>query len=201
MATIDPNGVLIYQDTDNYTPIQTALNLAQSNLSSIIGANAQIVKVSSVGDRNAKAAARGNISSANPFISWRADAPSGRQLEVTTNGTSWNFYDTGYDTGWLTLSSGTVNVRARRYGNTVTVNLDLGTLTGMTDNVVNINGGAPLMPPDMRPSQQVFGVGLADHPNVRLHPAVSFVATNGALGIVKPPEATTGLSGTVTYVL
>ena len=90
MATIDPNGVLIYQDTDNYTPIHTALNLAQSNLSSILGANTQIVRVSSVGDRNAKATARGSISKANPFVAWRADAADGLQLEYTTNGTAWN---------------------------------------------------------------------------------------------------------------
>lgn len=107
MATIDPNGVLIYQDTDNYTPIQTALNLAQSNLSSILGANTQIVRVSSVGDRDAKATARGSISKSNPFVAWRADAADGLQLEYTTNGTTWRtiadkeYYD-AQDTGWVT---------------------------------------------------------------------------------------------------
>lgn len=109
MATIDPNGVLIYQDTDNYTPIQTALNLAQSNLSSILGANTQVVRVSSVGDRNAKATARGSISKANPFVVWRADAADGLQLEYTTNGTTWRtiadkeYYDS-QDTDWLPIA-------------------------------------------------------------------------------------------------
>lgn len=120
MATIDPNGVLIYQDTDNYTPIQTALNLAQSNLSSILGANAQIVKVSSVGNRNAEAAARGSVSKANPFVAWRADAADGLQLEYTTNGSTWRtiadkeYYD-AQDTGWVACTiggSGWVNVAA-----------------------------------------------------------------------------------------
>lgn len=126
MTTIDPNGVLIYQDTDNYTPIQTALNLAQSNLSSILGASTQIVRVSSVGDRNAKAAARGSISKANPFVAWRADALDGLQLEYTTNGTTWRtiadkeYYD-AQDTGWQTLSTSagwtvTAALQGRRIG-------------------------------------------------------------------------------------
>lgn len=129
MATIDPNGVLIYQDTDNYTPIQTALNLAQSNLSSILGASTQIVRVSSVGDRDAKATARGSISKANPFVAWRADAADGLQLEYTTNGTTWRtiadkeYYD-AQDTGWVnvTLAAGfTYNTQpqVRRIGQVV----------------------------------------------------------------------------------
>ena len=201
MATIDSNGVLFYQDSDNFTP-PASLNLAQANLSSLIGNNPRFRRVANITARNALAASIGlaNISKANPLLVWRADAADGKQLEVTTNGTTWDFYETGYDTGWVTLSSGTVNVSARRVGMVVTVRLDLA-LTGLTDNVVNINGGAPLLPPDMRPVAQVFGVGLADQPGVRLHPAVSFAATNGALGIVKPPEASTGLSGTITYVV
>ena len=201
MATIDSNGVLFYQDSDNFTP-PASLNLAQSNLSSLIGNNARFRRVANTTARSALVTSIGlaNITPDNPLLVWRADAATGRQFEVTTNGTTWNFYETGYDTGWLTLSAGTVNVWARRVGMVVTVRIDLA-LTGMTDNTVNINGGAPLLPPDMRPAAQVFGVGLADQPGVRIHPAVSFATADGALGIVKPPEATTGLSGTITYVL
>ena len=201
MATIDSNGVLFYQDSDNFTP-PASLNLAQANLSSLLSNSPRFRRVANIAARNALVASIGtaNITPDNPLLVWRADAATGRQFEVTTNGTTWNFYETGYDTGWLTLSAGTVNVWARRVGMVVTVRIDLA-LTGMTDNTVNINGGAPLLPPDMRPAAQVFGVGLADQPGVRIHPAVSFAAANGALGIVKPPEATTGLSGTITYVL
>ena len=202
MATIDSNGVLFYQDSDNFTP-PASLNLAQANLSSLIGNNTRFRRVANITARDALAASIGtvNITPDNPLLVWRADAATGRQLEVTTNGTTWNFYETGYDTGWLSLSQGTVKVWARRYGGAATVHIDMAGLTRMTDNVVNINGGAPLLPPDMLPPHQVFGTGLADQPGVRLHPSVAFVATNGALGIVKPPEATTGLSGTITYVL
>ena len=202
MATIDSNGVLFYQDSDNFTP-PASLNLAQSNLSDLLSSGVRFKRVANTTARSALVTSIGlaNITTANPLHVWRADASAGRQLEVTTNGTTWNFYETGYDTGWLSLSQGTVKVWARRYGGAVTVHIDMAGLTGMTDNVVHINGGAPLLPPDMLPPRQVFGTGLADHPGVRLHPSVAFVATNGALGIVKPPEATTGLSGTITYVL
>lgn len=126
MATIDPNGVLLYQDTDNYTPVHTALNLAQSNLSSIIGANTQIVKTATVADRNAKATARGSISKSNPFVSWRADAADGLQLEYTTNGTTWRtiadkeYYDSAvYTATVFTDANMTLAIKARH--NVVTV--------------------------------------------------------------------------------
>ena len=128
MATIGPNGVLIYQDTDNYTPIHTALNLAQSNLSALLGASTQIVKASSISDRNAKATARGSISKTSPFVVWRADAADGLQLEYTTDGTAWRtiadkeYYDAqaaAQDTGWQTISvntgfTGTIKYRVRQ---------------------------------------------------------------------------------------
>ena len=169
MATIDPNGVLIYQDTDNYTPIQTALNLAQSNLSSLLGANAQIVKVSSVGDRNAKAAARGGISKANPFVAWRADAADGLQLEYTTNGTSWVVYNNA-DSGDLALTmsngftgavgGGWVGVTIRRTRNIVLVN-------GLFTRDSGWSAGTPIgtVPPGWAPPRREKGNGadvLAD---------------------------------------
>ena len=113
MATLDSNGVLIYQDTDNYTPIQTALNLAQSNLSNLLGGKPRFERVATTTARNALVASVGvgNISKANPLIVWRADAADGLQLEYTTNGTTWRtiadkeYYDSQVqDTGWVNIT-------------------------------------------------------------------------------------------------
>lgn len=188
MATIDPNGVLIYQDTDNYTPIQTALNLAQSNLSSILGANTQIVRVSSVGDRNAKATARGSISKANPFVAWRADAADGLQLEYTTNGTTWrtiadkDYYD-AQDTGWQTLSpaagwtvTSTNLVQGRRIGSVVFFR---GILQANTANPTTILGAGGI-PATMLPVGQ--------------NPVLPIAATSAS-----PGRVTVGTNGSLTY--
>ena len=93
MATIDSNGVLFYQDSDNFTP-PASLNLAQSNLSSLIGNNTRFRRVANLTARNALVASIGaaNITPDNPLLVWRADAASGLQLEYTTNGTIWRQY-------------------------------------------------------------------------------------------------------------
>lgn len=115
MATLDPNGVLFYQDTDNYTPIQTALNLAQSNLSNLLGGKPRFERVANTTARNAlvSSVGVGNISKANPLLVWRADAADGLQLEYTTNGSTWRtiadkeYYDAqaaAQDTGWVAIT-------------------------------------------------------------------------------------------------
>ena len=93
MATIDSNGVLFYQDSDNFTP-PASLNLAQSNLSSLIGNNTRFRRVANITARNALVASIGtaNITPDNPLLVWRADAAAGLQLEYTTNGTIWRQY-------------------------------------------------------------------------------------------------------------
>ena len=93
MATIDSNGVLFYQDSDNFTP-PASLNLAQSNLSSLIGNNTRFRRVANITARNALVASIGtaNITPDNPLLVWRADAATGLQLEYTTNGTVWRQY-------------------------------------------------------------------------------------------------------------
>lgn len=131
MATIDSNGVLFYQDTDNYTPIQTALNLAQSNLSNLLSGKPRFERVANTAARAALVTSigAGNISKANPLLVWRADAADGLQLEYTTNGSTWRtiadkeYYDS-QDTGWVDvpLASGftaTAPVQVRRIGKVV----------------------------------------------------------------------------------
>lgn len=91
MATIDSNGVLFYQDTDSFAP-PASLNLAQSNLSDLLGASPRFKKVANTTARTALVSSIGtaNITAANPLLVWRTDAAAGSQLEFTTNGTKWN---------------------------------------------------------------------------------------------------------------
>ena len=91
MATIDSNGVLFYQDSDNFTP-PASLNLAQSNLSDLLSAGVRFKRVANTTARNALVTSIGlaNITTANPLHVWRADATAGKQYEYTTNGTTWH---------------------------------------------------------------------------------------------------------------
>lgn len=106
-----------------------------------------------------------------------------------------------YDTGWLTLSSGTINVWARRVGLVVTVSADMSAVTGLATDLIYINGGAEILPVDMRPPRPVHGSAMADEPNVTFHVAALLVQPNGSMALIKPKSATTGLSGTATYVV
>ena len=119
MATIDSNGVLFYQDSDNFTP-PASLNLAQSNLSSLLGESPRFKKVANTTARTALVSSIGlaNITPANPLLVWRANAAAGSQLEYTTNGTTWEVFVTSeylaaQDTGWVACTingSGWTNV-------------------------------------------------------------------------------------------
>lgn len=132
MATIDSNGVLFYQDSDNFTP-PASLNLAQSNLSDLLASGVRFKRVANNTAKVALANSIGlaNITVDNPLFVWRADAPSGKQLEVTTNGTSWAVYN-NVDTGDLALSlsngfSGAIaggwnGMTLRNVGNIVIIN-------------------------------------------------------------------------------
>lgn len=112
MATIDSNGVLFYQDTDSFAP-PASLNLAQSNLSDLLGASPRFKKVANTTARSALVTSIGlaNITAANPLLVWRADAAAGSQLEYTTNGTTWEIFVTreylaAQDTGWVNVTVG-----------------------------------------------------------------------------------------------
>ena len=126
MATIDSNGVLFYQDSDNFTP-PASLNLAQSNLSDLLSSGVRFKRVANTTERSALVTSIGlaNITAANPLHVWRADATAGRQYEYTTNGTTWHTVVTSeQDTGWqsVTLASGyTGTAYVRKQGNRVYV--------------------------------------------------------------------------------
>ena len=132
MATIDSNGVLFYQDTDSFTP-PASLNLAQSNLSSLLGESPRFKKVANTTARTSLVSSIGlvNITADNPLLVWRADAAAGSQLEYTTNGTTWNVivtneYLAGQDSGWVSVPllsgfTGSLFVRKHILGTTAQV--------------------------------------------------------------------------------
>lgn len=88
MATTDSNGILFYEVTDALSPLQVLLNAGQQSVSDALGATARIFPVANVAARTALAASS-SPSPATPLFVFRADAPSGSQLEYTTDGTTW----------------------------------------------------------------------------------------------------------------
>ena len=169
MATIDSNGVLFYQDSDNFTP-PASLNLAQSNLSSLLGESPRFKRVANTAARSALVTSIGlaNITPANPLLVWRADAAAGSQLEYTTNGTTWNVlvtneYLAAQDTGWVgvPLASGiTGQLRYRRVGMQVEVQCNVVSSTGFVQGATQINGAT--LPAEVCPSgNRRGGAGLS----------------------------------------
>lgn len=200
MATLDSNGVLFYQDTDNYTPIQTALNLAQSNLSNLLGGKPRFERTANTGTRAALVTSigAGNISKASPLIVWRADAADGLQLEYTTNGTTWRtiadkeYYD-AQDTGWVNVTVTGVTVvspvQVRRIGFEVFWRGEVSAswTTGVTTVVAS--GG---LPTQFRPADSYRNSGSALGSSGSVN-AVGTVGTDGAMAI----RALTAASGAV----
>ena len=198
MATIDSNGVLFYQDSDNFTP-PASLNLAQANLSSLLSNSPRFRRVANIAARNALVASIGtaNITPDNPLLVWRADAPAGLQLEFTTNGTTWSVYS-NIDTGWVQLSPSPEIIFIRRVGGTVTV-----VATG-GKNVPSLGkvpvGTTNIVPASMRPAHGMVGI-------LELRWLTNGVGTlsvdaGGTIWAWNPtPSANSLWYGSITYVL
>ena len=105
MATTDANGQVFYGPTDPIEPIQSLFNGISTAVSSRLGSDVQIRRVANVAGRTAAVASRSSrpISVSDPLIVWRADAESGSELEVTTNGSNWVRAAGGYRDSWEQL--------------------------------------------------------------------------------------------------
>ena len=156
MATIDSNGVLFYQDSDNFTP-PASLNLAQSNLSSLLSNNTRFRRVANLTARSALVASIGlaNITPDNPLLVWRADAAAGLQLEYTTNGTTWNtYYDGRTSTKTLVQNADTLLTMSVS-GRVVTVSAE-GSFS-MPAKYYGALGAINVVPTNLRPAKYQVG--------------------------------------------
>ena len=198
MATIDSNGVLFYQDSDNFTP-PASLNLAQSNLSDLLSSGVRFKRVANTTARSALVTSIGlaNITTANPLHVWRADATAGKQHEYTTNGTTWSVYD-NTDTGWVQLSPAPEIIFIRRVGKTVTV-----VATG-GKNIPSLGrvpvGAFNIVPAEHRPAHDMIGI-------LELRWLTNGVGTlsvdaGGTIWAWNPtPSANSSWYGSITYVM
>lgn len=88
-----PNNIYYPDDSG---PFQPAADMAQmaSSIDLRIADQNEIRSVANTTERNALVNAVGlpNITTNQPLMVWRADAPVGTQLEYTTNGTTWHNY-------------------------------------------------------------------------------------------------------------
>jgi hypothetical protein len=88
MSTINGNGILFYEVTDDVAPLETMLNTGQLSVSEALDATARIFPVADVAARTALAAAY-SPSASNPLYVDRANAPTYGCLERTADGTTW----------------------------------------------------------------------------------------------------------------
>lgn len=203
MATEDSNGLVIFQDTDNLVPLHSTLNTLTASISDAFNENVRIYPVSSTSSRSALVSQIGlsNISTAKPLFVWRSNATQGRNLEYTTNGSTWHYYSssddsTGFitsgltfamESGW-TLNSYCLYREGKRAYGSVTVNRSGGTITpdangNFTDAPVLTMpvGWRMVEPTPVQTSATRTGVNSA-FARFDVSPAGRLVATHGITG-------------------
>ena len=107
MGSITIQGIYEYDFTDSQIgPI--LLNRQSAALTALQTGRAATVKVANVTQRAAALAAHGTPSTSNPLIVFRANAGAGRELEYTTDGSTWRTIVTEDGTEWTpaTVSPG-----------------------------------------------------------------------------------------------
>ncbi|MDF2916000.1 MAG: hypothetical protein K0S70_217 [Microbacterium sp.] len=185
MPNVSPENVRTPAGSDAYA-LTTDLRLMGESIRSL-------VPVASTSARDAVVAAMVTagrpVTTANPIIVVRADAPAGAEVEISTDGTNWRTLGsdsganvTSFGTGWSSTGSGHVP-RVRRDGNQVflygAVTLAAG---GAFTNILTV-------PADYRPptaSTRFIGVSPLDPaggtPGIR-------VLTMGTGGVVSSPSS------------
>ena len=156
-------GIWYPGSSDAVTPLETAFSTMASSIDNILAGDVQIHKVANTTARNALVS-QFPPSASNPLFVWRADAPSGRELEYTKNGTTWHYVNTSEDpqtgltlSGVITVAAGATSgsqsvtfspafpstpvVVAMTRATTVwAVNTSAHTATGFTANVYRLSG-------------------------------------------------------------
>lgn len=99
-------GIYFPDANTNVTPLHTVFSTMASSIDNILAGDVQIHKVANTTQRNALVSQYG-ANPANPLFVWRADAPNGRELEYTKNGTTWYYVPTTADvSSWNNISIG-----------------------------------------------------------------------------------------------
>lgn len=101
-------GIYYPDAATNAAPLHTVLATMASSINAILGGDVQIHKVANTTQRAAAYATHG-ASAANPLFVWRTDAPNGRELEYTKNGSTWYYVKTSEDTMTSMVQRGTAS--------------------------------------------------------------------------------------------
>ena len=107
MALTSPDNIWTPDPGDLYHPTVSLGGMAdsiQDAITALRGNNAPTVRVANVAERTTALADHGTPTSSNPLIVFRADAGAGREIEYTTNGTTWRSLVAEEDTGWVNIS-------------------------------------------------------------------------------------------------
>lgn len=113
-------GIYFPDANTNVTPLHTVFSTMASSIDNILAGDVQIHKVANTTQRNALVSQYG-ANPANPLFVWRADAPSGRELEYTKNGTTWHYVNTSEDPMIPMIQRGNVVVAAGATSGSATV--------------------------------------------------------------------------------
>lgn len=107
MGTIDAQGIYKYASNDVVAPLEAALNVGQQSVSDAFAnlGPGTIRYAANAAARNALAASYAP-SATKPLFVYRGDAPAGKNLEFTLDGSNWGTYSDNRDvTGWTAVTA------------------------------------------------------------------------------------------------
>ena len=129
-----PHGLYYPEDTVNVSPLHPVLAAMQTSMDDYLDENPVIHPIANTAGR-AALIAEYPPTTATPLFIWRADAPAGQNLEVTTNGTTWT--SIGANPTSLTYNTQTLTDPQKAQARS---NIDAwSTVTGILNIVTDLN--------------------------------------------------------------
>ena len=179
------SGIYYPDSSTAFNPLETVFSTMASSIENILAADVQVHRVANTTARNALVS-QFPPTAANPLFVWRTDAPNGRELEYTKNGTTWHYYSSSEDGGLagVPLSGGTSgNLGITRQGNLVNF---LGNVTRTW--VANTTTVVGTVPAGSRPS---VGVAISVSFNSG-ETGWGLVASDGTVSVRRPSAGANG---------
>lgn len=172
MATTDSNGIVFLEETDPISPFHTTINTLQQGTSDALsgikdGSNDILVihQVADTSERAALAVAYGPTASKPLYVN-RANAGAGKEMEYTTDGSTWRTVAAtpnwkAYTPSWTNLTVGNGTVTARWMVMAGMVEVELKFVLGSTSAV----GSPPYfsLPAEALPAAQYGTLDLIGH--------------------------------------